>query len=121
MAASTGSTTAWPRSGSERPLGGNMISEWIEHRLPELIEEHGVVGAQVAVLHNGEIFDATAGVLNNVTGDPVTSDSIFQVGSITKVWTATLVQELVNEGLLDLDRPVRDVLPEFRLADEQAA
>ncbi len=29
--------------------------------------------------------------------------------------------QLVNEGLLDLDRPVRDVLPDFRLADEQAA
>ncbi|MEV6713821.1 serine hydrolase domain-containing protein [Lentzea sp. NPDC051208] len=89
--------------------------------LDELVEEHGVVGAQVAVLHNGEITDMAAGVLNNVTGEKVTTDSIFQIGSITKVWTATLVQELVNEGLLDLDRPVRDVLPEFRLADEQAA
>jgi CubicO group peptidase (beta-lactamase class C family) len=89
--------------------------------LDELIAEHGVVGAQVAVLHNGEIADMAAGVLNNVTGEKVTTDSIFQIGSITKIWTATLVQELVNEGLLDLDRPVRDVLPEFKLADEQAA
>ncbi|MDX3662968.1 serine hydrolase [Streptomyces sp. ID05-26A] len=89
--------------------------------LDELIEEHGVVGAQVAVLHNGEITDMAAGVLNNVTGEKVTPDAIFQIGSITKVWTATLVQQLVNEGLLDLDRPVRDVLPEFALADEQAA
>ncbi|MET8762673.1 serine hydrolase domain-containing protein [Lentzea sp. NPDC004782] len=98
-----------------------MISEWIERRLPELLAEHGVVGAQVAVLHNGEIVDAAAGVRNKATNEPVTSDSLFQIGSITKVWTATLVMQLVNEGLLDLDRPVRDVLPEFRLADEQAA
>ncbi|MGW6449671.1 serine hydrolase domain-containing protein [Lentzea sp. NPDC055074] len=89
--------------------------------LAELVEEHGVVGAQVAVLHNGEITDMAAGVLNNVTGEEVTTDSLFQIGSITKVWTATLVQQLVNEGLLDLDRPVRDVLPEFTLADEEAA
>ncbi|MFS8103619.1 beta-lactamase family protein [Lentzea alba] len=89
--------------------------------LHKLIDDHGVVGAQVAVLHNGEVVDMAAGVLNNVTGEKVTPDSIFQIGSITKVWTATLVQELVNEGLLDLDRPVRDVLPEFALADEQAA
>ncbi|GAB2861245.1 serine hydrolase domain-containing protein [Lentzea nigeriaca] len=98
-----------------------MISEWIKRRLPELIEEHGVVGAQVAVLHDDEIVDAAAGVLNNVTNEPVTAHSSFQIGSITKVWTATLVQELVNEGLLDLDQPVRAVLPEFRLADEHAA
>ncbi|WP_086667638.1 serine hydrolase domain-containing protein [Lentzea kentuckyensis] len=96
-------------------------AEWLRSKLPELIAEHGVVGAQVAVLHNGEIVDAVAGVLNNVTNEPVTSDAIFQIGSITKIWTATLVQELVNEGLLDLDRPVREVLPEFKLADEQAA
>jgi CubicO group peptidase (beta-lactamase class C family) len=101
--------------------GAASVNDWIKLRLPELIEEHGVVGAQVAVLHNGEIFDAAAGVLNIATGEKVTGDSIFQIGSITKVWTATLVQELVNEGLLDLDRPVRDVIPEFRLADEQAA
>ncbi|MET9627726.1 serine hydrolase domain-containing protein [Lentzea sp. NPDC006480] len=97
-----------------------MISEWIERRLPELLEEHGVVGAQVAVLRDGEIVDAAAGVRNAVTKEPVTTDTLFQVGSITKVWTATLVMQLVNEGLLDLDRPVRDVLPDFKVADEQA-
>ena len=96
-------------------------AEWIDRRPPELIEEHGVVGAQLAVLHNGEIADAAAGVLNNVSKEPVTTGSLFQIASITKVWTATLVQELVNEGLLDLDRLVRDVLPDFRLADERAA
>ena len=48
---------------------------------------------------------------------PVTPESIFQIGSITKVWTATVVMQLVDEGLLDLDAPVVEVLPELRLAD----
>ncbi|MET9232183.1 serine hydrolase domain-containing protein [Lentzea sp. NPDC003310] len=82
--------------------------------LHELIDEHGVVGAQLAVLADGEITDVAAGVLNAGTRAPVTSDSLFQIASITKVWTATLVQELANEGRIDLDRPVREVLPEFR-------
>lgn len=99
----------------------NYTAEWINRRLPELVEEHGVVGAQVAVLADGEIHDAAAGVLSTVTGAPVTSDAIFQIGSITKAWTATLIMQLVGEGRLDLDRPVRDVLPDFRLADEQVA
>lgn len=90
-------------------------------KLDELVEEHGVVGAQVAVLHNGAIVDMAAGVLNNVTGEKVTTDSIFQIGSITKVWTTTLAMQLVDEDLLDLDAPVRDYLPEFRIADEDAA
>lgn len=47
--------------------------------------------------------------------------SVFQIGSITKVWTATLVMQLVAEGRIDLDVPVRDVLPELHLGDEQVA
>ncbi|MDX8149743.1 serine hydrolase domain-containing protein [Lentzea sp. BCCO 10_0061] len=82
--------------------------------LDELVEEHGVVGAQLAVLTDGEIADFAAGVLNADTRAPVTTESLFQIASITKVWTATLVQELANEGRLDLDRPVCDVLPGFR-------
>lgn len=99
----------------------NTTAEWLCRRLPELVAEHGVVGAQVAVLAEGEVWDASAGVLNVETGVAVSSDSLFQIGSVAKIWTATLVVQLVHEGLLDLDRPVRDVLPEFRLADEQAA
>lgn len=98
-----------------------VAAEWITRRLPELVELHGVPGAQVAVLVDDEVVDAAAGVLNTATGVPVTTDALFQIGSITKVWTATLLQQLVNEGLLDLDRPVRDYLPEFRIADESAA
>ncbi|MEO7195510.1 MAG: serine hydrolase domain-containing protein [Pseudonocardiaceae bacterium] len=97
------------------------VSEWITRELPELIDKHGVPGAQVAVLVDGEVLDAAAGVLNTATGVPVTTDAVFQIGSITKVWTATLVRQLVNEGCLELDRPVREYLPEFRLADEAAS
>jgi CubicO group peptidase (beta-lactamase class C family) len=99
----------------------NSTAEWLHRRLPELVAAHGVVGAQVAVLADGEIHDVAAGVRNTVTGAPVTSGSLFQIGSITKAWTATLVMQLVHDGLLDLDRPVREMLPEFRLADEAAA
>ena len=43
----------------------------------------------------------------------MTTDSVFQIGSISKVWTATVVMQLVDEGKLDLDTPVADVLPEL--------
>jgi len=50
-----------------------------------------------------------------------TADSVFQIGSITKLWTTTLIMQLADEGKLDLDAPVQQYLPQFRLADEQAA
>jgi CubicO group peptidase (beta-lactamase class C family) len=95
--------------------------EWIADALPDLIRRHGAPGAQLSVLANGEIVDTAAGVLNVATGVPVTTDSVFQIGSVTKVLTATLVLQLVRKGLVDLDQPVRDHLTDFALADDRAA
>jgi CubicO group peptidase (beta-lactamase class C family) len=47
----------------------------------------------------------------------VTPDSVFLIGSITKVWTATLVMQLVDEELVDLDAPLVTYLPSFKVAD----
>ncbi|MEV0033960.1 serine hydrolase domain-containing protein [Nocardia sp. NPDC050793] len=99
----------------------DALSNWLDKRLPEVIAAHGVPGAVVGVYANGEFLDRAAGVLNTRTGVPVTTESLFQIGSISKVWTATLAMRLVEEGKLDLDLPVRTYLPEFRLADESAA
>ncbi|WP_431934483.1 serine hydrolase domain-containing protein [Nonomuraea jabiensis] len=88
--------------------------------LGELVAKYDVPGAQVAVLANGEIRDEAAGVLSLRTQVEATTDSVFKIGSITKIWTATLIQQLVDDGVLDLDRPVRDYLPGFRLSDPAA-
>lgn len=50
---------------------------------------------------------------------PVTTDTVFQIGSISKVFTATLVMQLVDEGLLSLDTPIAKYLPEFHVADDK--
>ncbi|MDS0134467.1 MULTISPECIES: serine hydrolase domain-containing protein [unclassified Amycolatopsis] len=97
------------------------LSAWLQTRLPALLAEHHVPGAAVAVYAGGEIADHAAGVLNKATGVEADVDSLFQIGSITKVWTATLVMQLVDDGVLGLDRPVREYLPEFVLGDEEAA
>jgi dipeptidyl aminopeptidase/acylaminoacyl peptidase/CubicO group peptidase (beta-lactamase class C family) len=89
----------------------------LQSRLETLIERHRVPAASVAVLADGDVVEAAAGVLNVETGMEATTDSVFQLGSIGKVWTATAVMQLVDEGLLDLDAPIVSVLPEFKVAD----
>lgn len=89
--------------------------------LGELAERHQVPGAGLAVLAGGEVHEAATGVLNVETGVPTTTDSVFQIGSVTKPYTATVVMGLVDEGVLDLDQPIVDVLPGFTLADAAAA
>jgi len=80
-----------------------------------------VPGASVSVLHDGEVTDAVAGVVNLRTQVAVQADSPFMIQSTTKVWTATLVMQLVDEGLVELDDPVVRHLPEFRTADPDAS
>jgi CubicO group peptidase (beta-lactamase class C family) len=97
------------------------ISGWISEQLPALLAEHKVPGAAIAVYAGGEVFDFASGVLSHATGVEATADSVFQIGSITKTWTATLVMQLADEGLLDLDASVVTYLPDFDLADSAAA
>lgn len=99
----------------------NELRGWLESRLPELLAEHKVPAASIAVYAHGEMIDRAAGVLNKHTGVEATADSVFQIGSITKVWTTTLAMQLVDEGALDIDAPVRAYLPEFAVGDETAS
>jgi len=101
-----------------------------QQRLDALASRHGVVGASLAIRRlagsgepgaSDELVEVATGVLNKSTGDPVTTDSVFQIGSISKVWTTTLVMQLVDEGRLSLDTPIVEVLPELRLGDSDVA
>ncbi|MEV1170770.1 serine hydrolase domain-containing protein [Nonomuraea sp. NPDC049784] len=85
----------------------------LRDRLAEAAREHGLPGAAVAVWHHGELHEAATGVVNTATGVETTTDSVFQVGSTTKVWTAALVMQLVEEGLVELDKAVGEYLPDF--------
>jgi dipeptidyl aminopeptidase/acylaminoacyl peptidase/CubicO group peptidase (beta-lactamase class C family) len=106
-------------NGPRRP---RIDAEHWQRRLAVLAERHDVPGAALGILrvgqgHQDELVEAAFGILNKNTGVEVTNDTVFQIGSITKVWTTTVLMQLVDEGLLDLDAPVVEVLPELRLAD----
>ncbi|MCE9649705.1 MAG: beta-lactamase family protein [Parvibaculum sp.] len=89
--------------------------------LEDLVRAHGVPGATLAVWTGGSLRETAAGVVNLETQVPATAEALFQIGSITKLYTAALCLQLVEEGKLSLDEPVRKWLPDFRLADESVA
>ena len=64
-------------------------------------------GIQVVVGYRGGwTWSAHAGMADLATGQPVTNDTLFDAGSITKTFVATLTLQLVDEGVLRLDDPV---------------
>jgi CubicO group peptidase (beta-lactamase class C family) len=86
-----------------------------EHRLrsgiAEATAQFGVPGAQVAWLHDGSIDQIEIGVTGWGRGAAVLPDTRFPLGSVTKVFTASLALLLVDDGALHLDEPIADVLP----------
>jgi CubicO group peptidase (beta-lactamase class C family) len=96
-----------------------------QRRLTVLAERHKVPGASLGILRIGtdgrpdELVEASHGYANAPAKVEATTDTLFQIGSISKVWTATVALQLVDEGKLDLDAPVAEVLPELQLADAE--
>lgn len=89
-------------------------------RAEALIAEHKIPGAAFAVLHEGQIEEAGVGVTSLPNPLPVTPDTRFQIGSITKTMLGSAVMRLVEQGRLELDRPLREYMPGLRLRDQEA-
>ena len=85
-----------------------------------LIETHNLPAISLAVWHKKQLYQAAAGILNVETGVRATTDSIFQIGSISKVMTTSLVMQLVDEGKVELDKPVKHYVRDFAIADKAA-
>lgn len=92
----------------------------LQGEIERLMSEHSVPGVAIGILDDGRRDIRGYGVANIASGLAVTGDTLFQLGSISKIFTATLALTLVDDGQLDLDAPVAMYLPELRLGDSQA-
>ena len=93
------------------------------HRVRDVFAEgfasHGELGAAVAVTLDGElVVDLWDGFADRAKTRPWTESTLANLFSVTKAWTAICAHRLVDEGKLDLDRPVADYWPEFAQADK---
>ena len=93
----------------------------IQARVSELLAEYGIPSAAIGVLHDGEITDFAVGVKNVETAEPAAINTIYQCGSMSKTWTALAFMQLVDEGKVGLDEPVRTYLPGFKVADPEVS
>ena len=94
-----------------------MLPEFVEEKATEL----GIPGVAVGVWTDGQESYACHGVTSLDNPLPVNPDTLFELGSTTKTFTATALMCLVARGQVELDAPVRRYLPELRLKDERAA
>lgn len=84
-------------------------------------DRYGVPGVSYGMIYDGQQFSAGHGITNVNAPIPVDNNTLFQTGSVTKTYTATLMMRLVELGKVDLDAPVRKYLPDFKMLDESVA
>ncbi|TMR89365.1 serine hydrolase domain-containing protein [Nonomuraea basaltis] len=90
-------------------------------RVDEILNRRTAVGLAVGVVRNGSLeFFRGHGVADIGSNTPVTEDTVFRVGSITKTFTAIAVMQLWEEGLVDLDAPANDYLHAYPLVPARA-
>src|SRR6516165_7371476 len=80
-------------------------------RATDTKEVPGVVA--VAANDKGIIYEGTFGTRNLAQGPAMTLDTIFRIASMTKAVTSVAAMQLVEQGRLQLDQPVGDILPEL--------
>src|SRR4030042_70440 len=83
----------------------------LKYYIPDRMNESEVPGLAIALIRNNQIIWTEGfGVTNRLTGSPVSSKTVFEVASISKVVTAYIALRLVEEGKLSIDKPVHNYL-----------
>jgi CubicO group peptidase (beta-lactamase class C family) len=107
-----------PAAGA--PRASLEVTEEVLASFEEGMHTFNVPGSAVAIVQNGEIIYARGfGARNLETGEPVTTSTVFRVGSTTKSMTSMMIATLVDEGVLDWDTPAIEIYPEFKLPTEE--
>ena len=99
----------------------NSKFQELTNRIQKDMKRLHVPGVAVGVWHKGRETRAGFGVTSVEHPLPVTPETLFQTGSISKTYTATMLMQLAEQGKLDLDEPVRKYMPELKLSDEDVA
>lgn len=107
----------------EKELGGvtgsdTELSKSAKKKAAAFVSLYGETSVQYAIMQNNKLVLSDAyGTDDAKKKTKVTTDSLYGVASISKVFATTAVMQLVEEGKIDLDTPVVDYIPEFTMKD----
>ena len=114
-AQNTSSASAEVEQHIQRVTSGLTGDEHGSHTLADRMNELKIPGVSIAVIHQGKIEWARGFGVRSVGGSPVTADTMFQAGSISKPLAAMAALRLVQQGKLSLDTNVNTYLTSWKL------
>ncbi|PXA78103.1 serine hydrolase [Caulobacter sp. D4A] len=107
-----GKSLAWAAAGLCLAAGSARAENpKLDDEIARLTTVGKIPGVAVAVIENGKVAHVTAMGVRNQKGDPLTPQTVMYAASLTKTTFAYYVMMLVDEGKLDLDKPIAETLP----------
>jgi CubicO group peptidase (beta-lactamase class C family) len=112
-------TDAVSSSSEASTLRADDVGAFMDEEIPEQLEELRVPGAAVSVVADGrQIFAKGYGLADTENERPIVAERTpLHINSVSKLFTATAVMQLVEQGKLDLDTDVNEYLTEFKIRD----
>jgi CubicO group peptidase (beta-lactamase class C family) len=94
----------------------DFVLEGFPQKIQERMQQQRLAGVSIAIVDGDEIIYSQAfGYADVEKKIPGTRDTIYPIGSVTKVFTATMLMQLCEKGVLNLEIPLKKYLPEYRV------
>lgn len=107
-------------SAKNGSMTGGLAGEKAHEMAEALIGSYGSYGVQYAIRDEGEIvLSGGSGVNEAGSKTPVTKDTMFGIGSVSKMYVTAATMMLADAGKVDIDQPLQKYIPEFEMADER--
>lgn len=97
----------------------SINSIYVDSLISQYAHEYSIIGLSIGVIHNGTIETKSFGHLSHDSDVAVDGHTLFNTASITKLFTATAIMQLVEESKLELSDKLVDILPEFKMKDKR--
>lgn len=113
-------TAAMDAPSNDPDITYEITSKDVKAKADLLTTTYGTNSVQYAIIDHGRIILSGQSGKNDEQGlKPITKDTMYGIGSTSKMFTAVAVMQLVDHGKIDLDTPVVQYLPEFTMKDER--
>lgn len=90
----------------------SAVADAVDDAIRARMEDRHIQGLSVAIVEKGRLVSARAyGLANVELGVRASTDTVYEIGSVSKQFAAAAVMKLVEEGKLDLDKPIKTYLP----------
>ncbi|MEP7269314.1 MAG: serine hydrolase domain-containing protein, partial [Saprospiraceae bacterium] len=102
---------------AQKPVDKRLAG--LDTMVARVLKDYKAPGVSIAVVEKNKIvYTGGFGYRDLANKLPVTENTLFAIGSCTKAFTASMLGQMVNDGALDLDKPVRNYLPELKFYNE---